>query len=157
VFGRASNRSFAYNEATRMPPSAPATGERKIIFLLAAVSFVNILDFMMVMPLGPDFARSLGIPASKLGIIGGSYTAAAAVAGLIGALFLDRFDRRSALAVAMLGLVTGTAAGGLSRGFGTLVASRVLAGMFGGPATSVGLSISPTSSRSSGGARHWGR
>jgi predicted MFS family arabinose efflux permease len=118
-----------------------AVSERKIIFLLAAVSFVNILDFMMVMPLGPDFARALGIPTSRLGIIGGSYTAAAAAAGLVGAVFLDRFDRRSALAVAMLGLVTATAAGGLARSFGSLVAARVLAGTFGGPATSVGLSI----------------
>src|SRR5437773_10195696 len=120
-----------------MASAAPGLPERRIIFLLAAVSFVNILDFKMVMPMGPDFARALAIPPSKLGIIGGSYTAAAAVAGLVGALFLDRFDRRSALAVAMLGLVTGTAAGGLARGFGSLVAARVLAGMFGGPASSV--------------------
>jgi predicted MFS family arabinose efflux permease len=121
--------------------SGAALPERKIILLLSTVSFINILDFMMVMPLGPDFARALAIPTSELGFIGGSYTAAAAVAGLVGALFLDRFDRRSALAVAMLGLVTGTAAGGLARGFGSLLAARVLAGMFGGPATSVGLSI----------------
>src|SRR5438552_4056436 len=126
--------------ATPATPASPAS-ERKIIVLLAAVSFVNILDFMMVMPLGPDFAGALGIPTSRLGVIGGSYTAAAAVAGLLGSLFLDRFDRRKALALAMLGLVTGTAVGGLARGFGTLVAARALAGMFGGPATSVGLSI----------------
>jgi predicted MFS family arabinose efflux permease len=120
-------------------PAPPS--ERKIITLLAAVSFVNILDFMMVMPLGPDFARALDIPTSKLGIIGGSYTAAAAVAGLVGALFLDRFDRRKALAVAMLGLVAGTAAGGFAIGFKSLVAARVVAGLFGGPATAVSLSI----------------
>jgi predicted MFS family arabinose efflux permease len=118
-----------------------AARERKIILLLAAVSFVNILDFMMVLPLGPFFAKELGIPTSKLGIIGGSYTAAAAVAGLIGATFLDRFDRRRALAVAMAGLVTATAAGGFAWSFATLVATRVLAGMFGGPASSVALSI----------------
>ncbi len=122
-------------------PSGPPASERRIIGLLAAVSFVNILDFMMVMPLGPDFARALGIPTSNLGIIGGSYTAAAAVSGLVAALFLDRFDRRSALAVAMLGLVLGTAAGGFAVGLNSLVASRVVAGMFGGPATTLGLSI----------------
>ena len=122
-------------------PRAATVSEGKIIGLLAAVSFVNILDFMMVMPLGPDFARALGIPASNLGIIGGSYTAAAAVAGLAASLFLDRFDRRSALAVAMLGLVLGTAAGGFAVGLGSLVAARVVAGMFGGPATSLSLSI----------------
>jgi predicted MFS family arabinose efflux permease len=115
--------------------------ERAIVFLVGAVQFVNILDFMMVMPLGPDFARALGIPTSHLGYIGGSYTAAAAVAGLAGSLFLDRFDRRKALAVAMLGLVLGTAAGGLATGLGTLMAARVLAGIFGGPATSLSFSI----------------
>ncbi|WP_437682321.1 MFS transporter [Sorangium sp. So ce131] len=115
--------------------------ERSIIFLIAAVQFVNILDFVMVMPLGPDFAVALGIPMSDIGLIGGSYTAAAAVSGLAGAFFLDRFDRRSALAVAMLGLVLGTAAGGLATGMSSLLAARVLAGAFGGPATSVAFSI----------------
>lgn len=115
--------------------------ERAIVFLVAAVQFINILDFMMVMPLGPDFAAALGIPVSHLGYIGGSYTAAASISGLAGAFFLDRFDRRSALAVAMLGLVIGTAAGGFAEGLATLLAARVLAGMFGGPATSLAFSI----------------
>jgi len=115
--------------------------ERTLLFLVGAVQFVNVLDFMMVMPLGPDFAVGLGIPASQLGLIGGSYTAAAAVSGLAGAAFLDRFDRRSALMVAMGGLVVATAAGGLATGFWTMVAARVAAGFFGGPATSLSLSI----------------
>ena len=115
--------------------------ERAIVFLVGAVQFVNILDFMMVMPMGPDFARGLGIPTSHLGYIGGSYTAAASLAGLAGSFFLDRFDRRKALAVAMLGLVAGTAAGGFATGMGSLMAARVLAGSFGGPATSLSFSI----------------
>lgn len=117
------------------------TSERTLLFLVGAVQFVNVLDFMMVMPLGPDFARGLGIPASRLGLVGGAYTGAAAVAGLLAATFLDRFDRRRALAVAMLGLVAGTAAGGFASGLGTMIAARVLAGAFGGPATSLSLSI----------------
>jgi predicted MFS family arabinose efflux permease len=119
--------------------SAPS--ERSIVFLIGAVQFINILDFMMVMPLGPDFAGELGIDASNLGIIGGAYTGAAAVAGLIGALFLDRFDRRSALLVTMLGLMIGTAAGGFATGLHTLVFARIVAGAFGGPATSIAISI----------------
>ncbi|WP_437819947.1 MFS transporter [Sorangium sp. So ce1078] len=115
--------------------------EGSIIFLVAAVQFINILDFVMVMPLGPDFAVALGIPMSDIGLIGGSYTAAAALSGLAGAFFLDRFDRRSALAVSMLGLVAGTAAGGFATGLPSLMAARVLAGAFGGPATSVAFSI----------------
>jgi predicted MFS family arabinose efflux permease len=123
------------------PPASAPRSERAIVFLVGAVQFINILDFMMVMPLGPDFAKSLGIPTSHLGWIGASYTAAAALSGLAGSPFLDRFDRRSALAVAMLGLVLGTAAGGLASGLVTLMAARVVAGAFGGPATSVSLSI----------------
>ncbi len=115
--------------------------ERRIVFLVGAVQFVNILDFVMVMPLGPDFAKALGISSSKLGMIGGSYTAAAALSGLVGSFFLDRFDRRKALAVAMAGLVLGTAAGGLCVGLYSLMAARVVAGLFGGPATSLSFSI----------------
>ena len=115
--------------------------ETQIILLVAAIQFVNILDFMMVMPMGPFFAGSLGIATSNLGVIGGAYTAAAGISGLVGSLFLDRFDRRSALAVSMLGLVLGTAAGGFATGLPSLLAARVLAGCFGGPATSLSLSI----------------
>ncbi len=122
-------------------PTERRISERTLIFLIGAVQFVNILDFVMVMPLGPDFARVLGIPLSQLGLVGGSYTLAAAAAGLAGSVFLDRYDRRTALALAMAGLAVGTFAGGLASGFPSLVAARLLAGAFGGPATSLSLSI----------------
>src|SRR5438094_10526029 len=94
----------------------PEQRERAVVLLVAAVQFVNILDFVMVMPMGPDFARALGIPASNLGLIGGSYTAAAAVSGLLCSLFLDRFDRRPALGLAMIGAVAGPALRRLATG-----------------------------------------
>ncbi len=115
--------------------------ERRIVFVVGAVQFVNILDFMMVMPMGPDFARALGIPNSQLGYVGGAYTAAASVAGLVGASFLDRFDRKRALGFALLGLSLGTALGGLARGLPSLMAARIFAGAFGGPATALAMSI----------------
>ena len=118
-----------------------AASERLIVFLVGAIQFVNIVDFMMVMPLGPYYAEALGISTAHLGLVAGSYTAAAAVAGLVAARFLDRFDRRKALGVALLGLVMGTAAGALAQGLGTLVLARAIAGAFGGPATSISLSI----------------
>jgi predicted MFS family arabinose efflux permease len=117
------------------------TREGTIIATLASVQFINILDFMIVMPMGPDFAAALGIPLSRLGIIAGSYTAAAAVAGLAGAFFLDRFDRRPALLIALGGLCLGTAACAAATGLGTLSAARILAGAFGGPATSLTIAI----------------
>ncbi len=123
-------------------PLPPLTSRQwGIVLLIAAVQFVNILDFVIIMPLGPEFARALGIAESNLGYVGGAYTGAAAVAGLLGSVFLDRFDRRHALAVAMLGLVVGTAAGGFAVDLPTLLLARVVAGAFGGPATSIAFSI----------------
>jgi predicted MFS family arabinose efflux permease len=121
--------------------SRPVVSERAVIFLIGAVQFVNILDFVMVMPLAPYFAASLGIDSAHNGIVAGSYTAAASVAGLAGGYFLDRFDRRKALAVCMLGLVVATAAAGLATGLYSMIMARVLAGIFGGPATSLALAI----------------
>ena len=115
--------------------------ERRILWLVAAVQFVNVLDFVMVMPLGPDFAKALDIPTSQLGLIGGSYTFAAAFAGIGASFFLDRFDRRKALAVTLLGLVAGPALAGFATGMRSLMLARVIAGAFGGPATSVALAI----------------
>lgn len=120
---------------------ASAISERQIVFCVGAVQFVNILDFVIVTPLGQDFAAALGIPLDRLGWVGASYTAAACVTGVVGAVFLDRFDRRKALAVAMLGLVLGTLSGALATGLHTLLLARVVAGVFGGPATSISYSI----------------
>ncbi len=128
-----------------MPPSpapeAPSTLERRVVILVALIQLVNVFDFVMVMPLGQDFAHALDIPESQLGLVGGSYTLAAAVSGLLGARFLDRFDRRQALQIAMLGLCAATAAGGLATGLGSMMAARIAAGLFGGPATSLSLAI----------------
>jgi predicted MFS family arabinose efflux permease len=122
-------------------PSQPVLSERKLLFLIGSVQFVNVLDFVMVMPLGPDFARALDIPTAHLGIVGGAYTAAAAVSGVLGAMFLDRFDRRKALAVTLIGLVLGTLAGGFAWDLSSLIMARVIAGAFGGPATSIAQAI----------------
>src|SRR5919201_5205870 len=80
--------------APRPLPIAPSmprgeVSERAVLFVIGAVQFINILDFMMVAPLGPDFARALGIPMSQVAYVVGSYTGAAAIAGRAGSLFLD--------------------------------------------------------------------
>lgn len=109
--------------------------------MLASVHFVNLLDFMMVMPMGPDFAAALGIPMSHLGIIGGAYTASATVVGIAGSMLLDRWERRSALTIAVAGLGLATMTGALATGTASLVWARVAAGAFGGIAATLCFSI----------------
>ncbi|HYE52262.1 MAG TPA: MFS transporter [Azospirillaceae bacterium] len=108
---------------------------------MAAVQFVTIMSFMMVMPLGPAFSLGLGIDPAHIGWIAGSYTAAASLSGLAAALFIDRFDRRTALAAAMGGLILSNLASAAALGFATMVAARTLAGLFAGPAMALAVAI----------------
>ncbi len=119
----------------------PHIPERSILLILGIIQFVNIMDFMMVMPLGPDFATALHISDSDLGFIGGSYTAASAVSGILCSMFIDIFDRKAAMLTAFTGLVFATALGGFAWDFRSLLLCRVLAGIFGGPTTSLAWSI----------------
>ncbi len=111
------------------------------LLVLAAVHFVNLLDFMMVMPLGPDFASALDIPMSHLGIVGGAYTASATVIGILGSMLLDRWERRSTLTVSVCGLGLATMTGALATGTYSLIAARMAAGAFGGIAATLCFSI----------------
>ncbi len=112
-----------------------------LIFIIGAVQFINILDFMMVMPLGPDFAIALGIPTRDIGWIGGIYTFAAALSGFAGALFLDNYDRKKVLCVALTGLCLATFLCSFAWNFESLLAFRFIAGCFGGPLASVAIAI----------------
>lgn len=115
--------------------------ERFIVLIIAAVQFINILDFIMVTPLAGDFATALGIRTNRIGLVAGSYTVAAGVSGLIGSTFWDRFERKRALACCVTGLAVGTLACALAVDIWTLIAARVFAGVFGGPATALAIAI----------------
>ncbi|CAN5168660.1 MFS transporter [soil metagenome] len=115
--------------------------ERAILFIVGAVQFVNILDFMILAPLGPRVARELHMLESQLPDATAAYTFAGGIAGIVGSFFLDRFDRRRALTIAALGLACGTAAGAMAHDLTELIFARMLAGMFGGPATSLAIAV----------------
>lgn len=112
-----------------------------VVVLVAAIQFVNIVDFMMVAPLGPDLAEGLGVPTSRIGIIAGSYTFAAAAGSLVAAAWLDRLDRRTAVVCSLTGMSAATAAAALSVDLNTLVTARVAAGLMAGPASAMAISI----------------
>lgn len=102
--------------------------EKVILFLLAALNFTHILDFMIMMPLG----NYLDVTPRHFSILVASYSISAFISGLIVAMFIDRFDRKQSLLFAYIGFVTGTIACGFAQGYGFLLAARIVAGLFGG-------------------------
>jgi predicted MFS family arabinose efflux permease len=99
---------------------------------LAGIQFAHILDFMIMMPLGPILMREFGVGTREFGLLVSSYTFSAAFTGLLAAMFVDRFERKRLL-LTMFGLfAVATLACGLAQGYWTLLAARGTAGAFGG-------------------------
>lgn len=106
--------------------------ERLVLLMLAAVQFTSIVDFMVIMPLGPQLQRDMGLQPASFGWVVSSYTFAAGLAGIVATMFIDRFARRSAFLSIYAGFLAGTLACGLSSNYPALLAARSLTGLFGG-------------------------
>lgn len=112
-----------------------------LLYALAAMQFTHILDFMIVMPLGPRLMEIFRISPSQFGLIVSTYTFSAGGFGLVAAWFLDRFDRKKALLTLYAGFGLGTVACALAPSFPFLVAARFIAGAFGGVASATILAV----------------
>ncbi|MFV3130015.1 MFS transporter [Niveispirillum sp. KHB5.9] len=121
--------------------SALSVQERRVAWLMTSVQFVSVLSFMVIMPLGPDYALDLGIDTARVGWVLASYTLSSAIVGLLAAMVLDRFDRRPALGICMIGLVLCNVAAAFAFDLWSLLAARALAGLFGGPAGALSVAI----------------
>ena len=114
------------------PPGAPARSEIAILLTLATVQFTHVVDFMIMMPLGPQFMRILDLAPSEFSLLVSAYTFAAAASGFVAAFWIDRYDRKRALVAVYLGFVVATALCGVANSYVLLLAARVVAGAFGG-------------------------
>ena len=114
------------------PRSARAPRELLLLLTLATVQFTHIIDFMVMMPLGPQFMRIFDVGPREFGLLVSSYTFAAAASGFVAALWIDRFDRKHALLALYAGFILATALCGLAPTYELLLVTRVGAGLFGG-------------------------
>jgi predicted MFS family arabinose efflux permease len=116
------------------PPSRSVRAPHELLQLLtlATVQFTHIVDFMVIMPLGPQFMRLFDVGPREFGLLVSSYTFAAAVSGFVAAFWIDRFDRKRALLVLYAGFIVTTALCGLAPTYALLVTTRVGSGLFGG-------------------------
>jgi predicted MFS family arabinose efflux permease len=111
--------------------SAPKN-ERLFLLTLAGVQFTHILDFMIMMPLGPQLIRLLHLDTHQFGLLLSSYTFTAAASNLLAATYVDRFDRRRLLLTLYILFMLATLCCGLAWNFSSLLVARALAGAFGG-------------------------
>ncbi|WP_251368394.1 MFS transporter [Polynucleobacter sp. AP-Kolm-20A-A1] len=106
--------------------------ERFFLLALAGIQFTHILDFMIMMPLGPVFIKVLNINTHQFGLLLSSYTFAAAAAGVFATYYVDRFERRKLLLSLYAFFIIATLACGLAPNYEMLFIARAFAGAFGG-------------------------
>jgi MFS transporter, DHA1 family, inner membrane transport protein len=123
------------------PNDAPRGRDWALVLMLAAVQFTSIVDFMVVMPLGPQLIRKLDLSAFQFGLIVSSYSISAGIAGLLASSIMDRFGRKTAFLSLYAGFLVGTLFCGLARQYSALLAARVLTGCFGGILGGLALTI----------------
>lgn len=106
--------------------------ELALLLILAGIQFTHILDFMIMMPLGPQLTQAFAISDAQFGLLVSAYTFAAGTSGVLASLYIDRFERRRLLLTLYILFAISTLACGLSTTYETLMGARISAGFFGG-------------------------
>ena len=115
--------------------------ETVLLLILAAIQFCTTLDFVIILPLEPQYIRLMHINPAQFSLIVSSYAIAAGITGLLGGFFLDLLDRKTALLGLFSGFGVGTLLCALAPTYPLLVAARAVAGAVGGVTGALVLSI----------------
>ncbi|MEO5601008.1 MAG: MFS transporter [Cyclobacteriaceae bacterium] len=115
--------------------------ERLLLLILSAGMFAHIMDFMIIMPLGPQLMRLFDISPQEFSLLVASYTITAGVSGFFSAFFIDRYDRKKSLVIVYAGFALGTLACAMAPTYTFLLLARALTGAFGGVVGALILSI----------------
>lgn len=120
-----------------------AMRERHLIAFLTTVQFVHMVDFVMMMPLGPILMRDLSIGTVEFSWLVSAYTFAAALSGILAGFILDRFDRRTLLLPLLVCFSLATMACAWAPTHHWMIAIRAAAGFFGGVLGTMTMAIVP--------------
>lgn len=133
------NRLFLSLAATLVIMTTPQTSSLSsnqsgpsFLFILAAIQFTHILDFMIMMPQGPMFMRDFNIDTHAFGWLVSSYTLGAAAMGLLATLFIERQTTKRLLVWFYALFILATLACAIAPTYTLLAVARTFAGIFGG-------------------------
>src|SRR4029078_12602579 len=115
--------------------------QKFVIALLVFIQFTIILDFMIISPLGAVIMPALSITPSQFGLVVSVYAFSAGISGFLTAGFADRFDRKKLLLFFYIGFILGTGFCGIADSYASLLAGRLITGLFGGVIGSTSMAI----------------
>ena len=116
-------------------------GEKRLLWLLALTQFTIIMDFMVMMPLGPQIMQAFVITPAAFATAVSAYSWCAGLSGLLGATYVDRFDRRRLLLMVYALFALSNLFCALAPNFHFLLMARAFAGITGGVLASVIVTI----------------
>ena len=115
-----------------MTTSLSPKRELWLLLTLAGIQFTHIVDFMVMMPLGPQFTQLFNISDAKFGLLVSAYTFSAGASGLLASFYVDLFSRKKLLLTLYVLFAVATMVCGLAQTYDTLMLARIAAGAFGG-------------------------
>ncbi len=106
--------------------------QKRVLLLMALIQLSIILDFMIISPIGDILIKALSISTTQFGLVVSAYAFSAAIAGIVAAGFMDKFDRKKLFLWFFSGFIVGTLACAFSHTYWQLVCARVVTGVFAG-------------------------
>ncbi|OZI26302.1 MFS transporter [Bordetella genomosp. 9] len=122
-------------------PALPPGRERTLLWLLALTQFTIVVDFMVMMPLGPQIMQAFTISPAAFAAAVSAYSWCAGISGLLAATYIDRFDRRKMLLVVYALFALSNLVCAMATNYHALLLSRAFAGLTGGVLGSLVLAI----------------
>jgi MFS transporter, DHA1 family, inner membrane transport protein len=132
---------FSFSNMPPNPYTLSPRRERAVLWLLAFTQFTIIMDFMVMMPLGPQIMKAFAIGPAAFAAAVSAYSWCAGLSGLFAATYIDRFDRKRLLLVifALFGLSNlGCALAGTVH---LMLLTRAFAGLTGGVLGSIVMAV----------------
>ena len=109
--------------------------DKRRLFTIFAVVFVDVLGFGLILPLLPYYATRFGASAFVIGLLTASYPAAQIIGGPLLGRLSDRYGRRPILIVSIAGTAVSFLILGWASALWILFAGRILDGLTGGNIT----------------------
>lgn len=123
--------------------------EKKVCSLLTIIQFTQILDFVVLIPLGSMLMRHFHMSTAEFGLLVSAYNISAAIVGILAGAWLDYFPRKNILIFIYFLFALATLGCGLATTTLQLMMARILAGACGGILNSLVYAYIPDTVRAS--------